>query len=97
MAATSVQWRGSTLQISRSGYTGEDGFEVIAPVHRLHELSAGLLALQDVEPAGLAARDSLRLEAGICLYGRHADWAVTTSARASSALTASGRSPTLTR
>ncbi|WP_281278476.1 glycine cleavage T C-terminal barrel domain-containing protein [Tessaracoccus massiliensis] len=55
--------------MSRSGYTGEDGFEISVPAEHAEEFARALLALDDVAPAGLAARDSLRLEAGMCLYG----------------------------
>lgn len=54
---------------SRSGYTGEDGFEISVPAERAEALAKALLALPGVQPAGLGARDSLRLEAGLCLYG----------------------------
>ncbi|MCG6566200.1 glycine cleavage system aminomethyltransferase GcvT [Tessaracoccus sp. ZS01] len=57
------------LWISRSGYTGEDGFEISLPNEQVEAFARALLALDDVAPAGLAARDSLRLEAGMCLYG----------------------------
>ena len=69
MESAEVVWRGETIQVARSGYTGEDGFEVIAPLSILPELSEYLLSLPNVAAAGLAARDSLRLEAGLCLYG----------------------------
>ena len=60
---------GVTCRISRSGYTGEDGFELIVPVDGLADVAAALLADERVRPAGLGARDSLRLEAGFCLHG----------------------------
>lgn len=56
--------------LSRSGYTGEDGFEVGLPVGELDSFTASLVAHDDVEWIGLAARDSLRLEAGLSLYGQ---------------------------
>lgn len=59
--------------VSRSGYTGEDGFEISVPADRAEELAAALLADGDVLPIGLGARDSLRLEAGLCLYGHDLD------------------------
>lgn len=54
---------------TRSGYTGEDGFEISVPSDRAEELAKKLLGEAEVEPAGLGSRDSLRLEAGLCLYG----------------------------
>jgi aminomethyltransferase len=59
--------------VSRSGYTGEDGFEISIPTERAEELARALLARPGVRPAGLGARDSLRLEAGLCLYGSDID------------------------
>lgn len=59
--------------ISRSGYTGEDGFEISVPAGQAESLALLLLAQPDVLPAGLGARDSLRLEAGLCLYGSDID------------------------
>ncbi|MBO6636600.1 MAG: glycine cleavage system aminomethyltransferase GcvT [Roseitalea sp.] len=61
------------LWISRSGYTGEDGFEVSVAEGQAVALARALLANDDVEPVGLGARDSLRLEAGLCLYGNDID------------------------
>jgi aminomethyltransferase len=55
--------------VTRSGYTGEDGFEISVPNDAVHELAKRLLADSDVKPIGLGARDSLRLEAGLCLHG----------------------------
>lgn len=60
-------------RVSRLGYTGEDGFEVLVPAERAVELARALLAEPEVEPAGLGARDSLRLEAGLPLYGHDID------------------------
>ncbi len=54
--------------VSRSGYTGEDGFEISVPAAQAEEFARTLLANADVMPIGLGARDSLRLEAGLCLY-----------------------------
>ena len=68
---------GTQTWISRSGYTGEDGFEVVAGPQVLVDLATRLLARDDVAWAGLAARDSLRLEAGLCLYGNDLDEATT--------------------
>lgn len=64
---------GADTWISRSGYTGEDGFEVVAPHDVLVDLAPRLLGIDDVQWAGLAARDSLRIEAGLCLYGNDLD------------------------
>ncbi|HAW48797.1 MAG TPA: glycine cleavage system aminomethyltransferase GcvT [Roseovarius sp.] len=61
------------LWISRSGYTGEDGYEISVPADQAEPLARALLAHADVEPIGLGARDSLRLEAGLCLYGHDID------------------------
>lgn len=55
--------------ISRSGYTGEDGFEILAQKSEAMDMCLALLANENVKPIGLGARDSLRLEAGLCLYG----------------------------
>ncbi|MEO8007508.1 MAG: glycine cleavage system aminomethyltransferase GcvT [Betaproteobacteria bacterium] len=55
--------------VTRSGYTGEDGFEISVPALQAEALARALLALAEVQPAGLGARDTLRLEAGLCLYG----------------------------
>jgi len=63
------------LWISRSGYTGEDGFEVSVAAAQAEGLARALLAMDDVAPIGLGARDSLRLEAGLCLYGHDIDTA----------------------
>jgi aminomethyltransferase len=67
--------------VSRSGYTGEDGFEISVPADHAEALAAVLLDNSDVLPIGLGARDSLRLEAGLCLYGHDID-ATTTPAEA---------------
>lgn len=64
---------GTECIVSRSGYTGEDGFEISVPNAQAVELAGALLAHADVEPIGLGARDSLRLEAGLCLYGSDLD------------------------
>jgi len=63
--------------VSRSGYTGEDGFEISVPNDRTEELARKLLAEPEVKPIGLGARDSLRLEAGLCLYGSDLDTTTT--------------------
>ena len=59
--------------VSRSGYTGEDGFEVSVPDAGAEAFARALLAMDEVAPVGLGARDSLRLEAGLCLYGHDID------------------------
>ena len=59
--------------VTRSGYTGEDGFEISVPAKRAVALARALLAQPEVGPAGLGARDTLRLEAGLCLYGNDID------------------------
>ncbi|WP_244435615.1 glycine cleavage system aminomethyltransferase GcvT [Martelella sp. AD-3] len=64
---------GVTCVISRSGYTGEDGFEISVPAEHAAALARALLAHEDCAPIGLGARDSLRLEAGLCLYGNDID------------------------
>jgi aminomethyltransferase len=63
--------------VSRSGYTGEDGFEISVSAEHAERLAARLLENSDVLPIGLGARDSLRLEAGLCLYGHDIDTATT--------------------
>lgn len=60
---------GASCYITRSGYTGEDGFEISVPADHAEALARALLARPEVKPAGLGARDTLRLEAGLCLYG----------------------------
>jgi aminomethyltransferase len=63
--------------VSRSGYTGEDGFEISVPAEHAEQLAKLLLVNSDVVPIGLGARDSLRLEAGLCLYGHDIDTTTT--------------------
>jgi aminomethyltransferase len=63
--------------VSRSGYTGEDGFEISVPAEHAEALARKLLENSDVLPIGLGARDSLRLEAGLCLYGHDIDTTTT--------------------
>jgi aminomethyltransferase len=60
-------------EVSRSGYTGEDGFEISLPASEVEAFARELLADGEVEPIGLGARDTLRLEAGLCLYGHELD------------------------
>jgi aminomethyltransferase len=68
---------GIDCYVSRSGYTGEDGFEISVPADKAEALAAALLQSSDVLPIGLGARDSLRLEAGLCLYGHDIDTTTT--------------------
>lgn len=63
--------------VTRSGYTGEDGFEISVPADQAEDLARKLLAEDEVAPIGLGARDSLRLEAGLCLYGHDIDTTTT--------------------
>jgi aminomethyltransferase len=64
---------GGPAWISRSGYTGEDGFEISIPAGRVEAVADLLAAQEEVKPIGLGARDSLRLEAGLPLYGHDLD------------------------
>jgi aminomethyltransferase len=64
---------GCAAIVSRSGYTGEDGFEISVPADHAEQLAQRLLDMDEVAPIGLGARDSLRLEAGLCLYGHDLD------------------------
>lgn len=68
-----LDWAGAELWVSRSGYTGEDGFEISIPNARALEFARALLADPRVAAIGLGARDSLRLEAGMPLYGQDMD------------------------
>ena len=63
--------------LTRSGYTGEDGFEISVPAAQADTLARALLAQPEVKPVGLGARNSLRLEAGLCLYGNDLDTSTT--------------------
>jgi aminomethyltransferase len=65
--------KGIDVFLTRSGYTGEDGFEISVPNHDADTLARALLAQPEVKPIGLGARNSLRLEAGLCLYGNDID------------------------
>ncbi len=65
------------FRVALGGYTGEDGFEISVPAAQAEEFARTLLANADVMPIGLGARDSLRLEAGLCLYGHDIDTATT--------------------
>ncbi len=73
MTAAAFDWNGTPLWISRSGYTGEDGFEISVPADAVEALADALCAQPEVKPIGLGARDSLRLEAGLPLYGHDLD------------------------
>jgi aminomethyltransferase len=73
MSALPFEIDGSRLAVTRSGYTGEDGFEISVPAADAVRIAELLLGEAEVEPAGLGARDSLRLEAGLCLYGHDID------------------------
>jgi aminomethyltransferase len=73
MQAAAFIWDGHDLWISRSGYTGEDGFEISIPAEAAEALADALTAEPEVKPIGLGARDSLRLEAGLPLYGHDLD------------------------
>ena len=77
MRSAWMQFEGGPCRVSRSGYTGEDGFEVSVPAARAEALCTRLSAHPDVGYAGLGARDSLRLEAGLCLYGQELDASTT--------------------
>jgi len=69
MTAGLFQWQGTNIWISRAGYTGEDGFEISIPANKAEALADALVGDDRVQPIGLGARDSLRLEAGLPLYG----------------------------
>lgn len=73
MDVANLSLAGADCWVSRSGYTGEDGYEISVPAAQAEALAKVLLAHADVEPIGLGARDSLRLEAGLCLYGHDID------------------------
>ena len=73
MDSANLEFFGEECWVSRSGYTGEDGYEISVPNAKALELSRALLDMDEIEPIGLGARDSLRLEAGLCLYGHDID------------------------
>ena len=73
MDVATIDLHGAECWVSRSGYTGEDGFEISVPQDAAEALYRALLEMEEVEPIGLGARDSLRLEAGLCLYGNDID------------------------
>jgi aminomethyltransferase len=73
MTLTAAQYEGERIVISRSGYTGEDGYEILVAADRARQLWDRLLQDERAKPIGLGARDSLRLEAGLPLYGHDLD------------------------
>ncbi len=73
MDARPLALMGERCLVSRSGYTGEDGFEISLPAEKAEAFCGALLQNPTVKPIGLGARDSLRLEAGLCLYGADLD------------------------
>ncbi len=73
MTIANFAWERADLYVSRSGYTGEDGYEISVPGAMAVAFARVLLAQSEVAPIGLGARDSLRLEAGLCLYGHDID------------------------
>jgi len=77
MAGGRVKLAGIDCLVTRTGYTGEDGFEISVPAAQCEALAKALLAQPNVQPIGLGARDSLRLEAGLCLYGHDLDTTTT--------------------
>ena len=77
MTGASFGWQGADLFITRSGYTGEDGFEISVGNDQVDAFARALLAQSEVKPIGLGARNSLRLEAGLCLYGNDIDTTTT--------------------
>ena len=96
MHAADFELAGARCLVSRSGYTGEDGYEISVPASRAADLAQLLLEHPDVKPIGLGARDTLRLEAGLHLYGQDMDvgttaleaglgWAIAKSRRAGGA------------
>jgi len=73
MTGERFAWQGNDLFVTRSGYTGEDGFEISVPGPATEAFARALLAQPEVKPIGLGARNSLRLEAGLCLHGNDID------------------------
>jgi aminomethyltransferase len=73
MTARNASFDGIECHISRSGYTGEDGYEISVKANRVRAIAERLLGHAEVKPVGLGARDALRLEAGLCLYGHDID------------------------
>jgi glycine cleavage system T protein (aminomethyltransferase) len=96
MSVATVSIASAECLVSRSGYTGEDGYEISVPAQDAERLARALLAAREVKPVGLGARDTLRLEAGLHLYGQDMDadttvleaslgWAIARSRRAKGA------------
>ena len=77
MGVARAKLAGADCVVSRSGYTGEDGYEISVPAEKAEALAVALLAHPEVAPVGLGARDSLRLESGLCLYGHDIDTTTT--------------------
>ena len=77
MTGMNATLKGADCFITRSGYSGEDGFEISVPSAQAELLARALLAQPEVKPVGLGARDTLRLEAGLCLYGHDIDTTTT--------------------
>jgi len=77
MTGAAFAWNGADLFLTRSGYTGEDGFEISLPADATDAFARALLAQPEVKPVGLGARNSLRLEAGLCLHGNDIDAGIT--------------------
>jgi aminomethyltransferase len=73
MSARDIKFGAVDAEVSRSGYTGEDGFEISLPASEAEAFARRLLEQPEIAPIGLGARDSLRLEAGLCLYGHELD------------------------
>ncbi|MEM7620879.1 MAG: glycine cleavage system aminomethyltransferase GcvT [Pseudomonadota bacterium] len=73
MSTQQVTLNGAVCRLSRLGFTGEDGFELSVPASHAYDIANAILAHDDVQPAGLGARESLRLEAGFNLYGNEID------------------------
>jgi aminomethyltransferase len=77
MDVATLTWNDTEIWVSRTGYTGEDGYEVSVPADVSADFAKALLDMDEVEAIGLGARDSLRLEAGLCLYGNDIDTTTT--------------------
>jgi aminomethyltransferase len=77
MTGSAFEWQGAELFVTRSGYTGEDGFEISIGNEHVDAFARAVLAQAEVKPIGLGARNSLRLEAGLCLYGNDIDTTTT--------------------